>query len=125
MRMSLINILASLTVAAFAVASTPSFAAGGPVAVEVIVPNPPGATNELIVGGMKKSLPIYKKVPGLQRKYFTYNSNSFGGMYLFRDRASAEAWFTESWRAKAYATYGSPPVVNYYDVPFIINNGGR
>lgn len=123
--MSIIQIysIAGITMLALAAhAQIPAHAAGGQVAVHVSVKNPPGVTNEQIVAGMQKSVPIYEKVPGLQRKYFTMDKSSFGGIYLFRDRASAESWFSDAWRAKSLATYGTAPVVTYFDVPLTLDN---
>jgi hypothetical protein len=96
--------------------------AEGPVATVVTVKTPPGVTRAMIEGGFRQAVPVYQKVPGLIRKYFTVNDEVFGGMYLWKDRAAAEAWFNAQWRAKARATYGSEPTVTYFDAPVQIEN---
>jgi Putative mono-oxygenase ydhR len=72
--------------------------------------------------GMARSAPTYAAVPGLIRKYFTIGQADFGGLYLFRDRASAQAWFNDAWRARVVATYGAQPTVTYFDVPLVVDN---
>lgn len=98
--------------------------AESPVATVVTVKTPPGLSRAKIEGGFRQAVPTYEKVPGLIRKYFTVNDEVFGGMYLWKSRAAAEAWFNAQWRAKARATYGSDPTVTYFDAPVQIDNGG-
>lgn len=88
-----------------------------PVTVVVSIATPPGATRAQIEAGMAKSVPLYANMPGLIRKYFTIGEGSFGGVYLWKNRAAAQAWFTDAWKAKAQATYGSAPQIAYCDVP--------
>jgi hypothetical protein len=96
-----------------------------PVATVVTIATPPGITRERLNAGFKAAIPTYEEIPGLQRKYFTVNETSFGGIYLWKDRALAEAWFTEQWRAKAKATYGSEPQLAYFEVPEQIDTVGK
>jgi heme-degrading monooxygenase HmoA len=87
------------------------------VAVLVVVPTPPGLSRERIEAGMKASIPQYEKLPGLVRKYFTMQPEGFGGMYLWKDRAAAEAWFNAAWHERVKKTYGRDGSVTYFDVP--------
>lgn len=87
------------------------------VVVQVVIQTPPGFPRERIVEGFRKAVPQYAQVPGLVRKYFTITETGFGGTYLFATRQAAENWFNPAWRQKATATYGSAPVVTYYDAP--------
>ena len=66
------------------------------VAVNVSIAIAAGAPRALVEAGMAKSVPVYQKVPGLIRKYFTIGQSDFGGIYLFKDRASAQAWFSDA-----------------------------
>lgn len=123
MRLILLAAAVMTPAAALAQATPP---ASSQVAVHVAVTTPAGASCALVTAGMVKSAPTYSKVPGLIRKYFTIGPVDFGGIYLFKDRTSAQAWFSEAWRAKATATYGSQPVVTYFDVPLVIDiSGGK
>jgi hypothetical protein len=96
-----------------------------PIATIVTIKTPPGITRPMLDDGFKQAVPVYEKIPGLIRKYFIANGDSFGGMYLWKNRASAEAWYSDAWRAKARATYGSEPQLTYFDVPVQINNAGQ
>lgn len=99
-------------------------AGSGQVGVTVTVPIPASLTRAAVEAGMAKSVPLYERIPGLVRKYFTIGEGTFGGLYLFRDRAAAQAWFSEAWAAKAAATYGARPTVTYFDVPLVVDNSG-
>ena len=92
------------------------------VAVSVSVPTPAGLPRATLETGMARSAPTYAAVPGLIRKYFTIGQADFGGLYLFRDRASAQAWFSDAWRTRVMATYGAQPTVTYFDVPLVVDN---
>jgi hypothetical protein len=111
---------ASLTLAAPAFADNMS--AETQVATIVTIKTPPGLTRPMLDGGFKQAVPVYEKIPGLIRKYFIVNGDSFGGMYLWKNRASADAWFNDAWRAKAKATYGSEAQLTYFDTPVQIDN---
>jgi hypothetical protein len=87
------------------------------VVVQVVVQTPPGVSREAIVQGFQNAVPTYAAVPGLIRKYFTVTDTGFGGTYLFASRQAAESWFNAAWRQRVIATYGSAPVVTYFDAP--------
>jgi hypothetical protein len=91
------------------------------VAVLVVIPTPPGLPRERIEAGMKASVPQYEKLPGLIRKYYTIRPDRFGGMYLWKDRASAEAWFGPTWHERVKKTYGRDGNVTFFDVPLAID----
>jgi len=91
------------------------------VAVVVAIKTPPGITRQRLEAEFVQAAPRYQQIPGLIRKYFTVGGDRFGGIYYWRDRAAADAWFTEAWRQKATATYGSAPEVTIYDVPLTID----
>lgn len=119
----------TLAIAASLAFSAAAFAqekpAEAPVATIVTIKTPPGITRPMLDAGFKQAVPVYEKIPGLLRKYFIVNADSFGGMYLWKDRTSAEAWYSDAWRAKAKATYGSEPVLVYFDVPVQIDNAAK
>jgi hypothetical protein len=102
--------------------TVPAAATSSPVATIVTIKTPPGITRERLEAGFKQAVPLYESIPGLTAKFFIANEDSFGGMYLWKDRASAEAWYSDAWRAKAKATYGVEPVLVYFDSPLQIDN---
>ena len=71
-----------------------------------------------------KSAHKYNGVAGLVRKYFTVTEDgaAIGGVYLWRSKADAEAFYSEAWKAAIVAKYGSPPTVMYLHVPVVVDN---
>lgn len=121
-RKTMIAIASAAFVLTASTATAQPTATETPVATIVVIKTPPGITRPMLDGGFKQALPVYEKIPGLLRKFFIANEDSFGGMYLWKDRASAEAWYSDAWRAKAKATYGSDPQLTYFDAPLQIDN---
>lgn len=103
------------------VLASPSLASDAPVTTLVVVKTPPGITRAMIEQGFTKSVPLYDKIPGLIRKYFTVNDIGFGGMYLWKNRASAEAWYSMAWREQCKARYGTECQLTYFDSPLQID----
>jgi hypothetical protein len=116
-----LGLAAPSTIAETVPAATPSF----PVATIVTIKTPSGITRTQLEAGFRQAAPLYQDIPGLTAKYFIANEDSFGGMYLWKDRASAEAWYSDAWRAKAKATYGVEPTLVYYDSPLQIDNRAK
>jgi len=72
----------------------------------------------LLKGGFEKSLPEYNAISGLlQKNYAIHNGGTtFGGIYLWQNKASAEAWFTPKWFERVEKTYGAPGKVSYFTI---------
>ncbi|GBF56534.1 hypothetical protein PbB2_00190 [Candidatus Phycosocius bacilliformis] len=100
-------------------------AASDQVAVYVSIPRPAGASDAVLDQEFAKAVPAYAKVPGLRRKYFTYDAGHFGGLYLFADRASATNQFSPAWHARVERTYGSKAEVTYFTVPVVTAGASR
>lgn len=87
----------------------------------VEIPVPAGVTRERLVAEFKAAVPTYQKVPGLLRKHFTVSSNgSFGGVYLWKDEASARAWFGDAWHARVVKTYGQDAKMEWFETPILL-----
>lgn len=70
---------------------------------------------------MKKAVPDYSSLPGLDYKYFTIApGKKVGGIYLWTDREAADAFYNEAWKARIQDTYGHDAVVDFYDVTAIV-----
>jgi Putative mono-oxygenase ydhR len=97
---------------------------GGPVAVIVKVPKPWYAPRSLVVSKMRETIPQYEAIPGLAFKAFflARDDGKFGGVYLWRDRASAQAWFNAAWFERVEKERGAKGEVRYFDVPVAIDN---
>lgn len=70
----------------------------------------------------RDSAPSYRRVPGLIRKYYLYDGDTGGGVYLFEDAASVEAAFDEAWRARIRERYGVEPELRIFETPLIVDN---
>lgn len=87
----------------------------------VEIPIPAGVTRERLAAEFSAAAPTYRQVPGLLRKHFTVSSNgSFGGVYLWKDEASARAWFGEAWHARVVKTYGQDAKIEWFDTPILL-----
>ena len=100
----------------------PAAAVGPPGATGVVavvkVPRPWYAPDFLIVRKMREAMPQYRAIPGLRFKAFTFADagGEFGGIYLWRDRGAAQAWFTPAWYARVRAQRGVDGQVRLFDV---------
>lgn len=100
---------------------TPTSSDSSAVATIVEIPIPAGIGKERIAQIFAAAVPDFQKVPGLLRKYFiTTAEGTFGGIYLWKDEASANAWFTDSWRDRILKHYGQPASVEWFDTPILL-----
>jgi hypothetical protein len=70
------------------------------------------------------SAPRYETVPGLIRKYYLYDASTHtgGGVYLWKDRASADELYEGGWRESIRERFGSDPRVAWFDTPVVVDN---
>jgi hypothetical protein len=100
-------------------------AAAQQVATLVAVPVPPGLSRAQLETLFEASVPQYRAIPGLVRKHYTLGADGrAGGIYLWKDRASAEAWYSDAWRAEVVKRWGAAPQLSWFDVPLTVDNGG-
>jgi heme-degrading monooxygenase HmoA len=95
-----------------------------PVVVIVRVPKPWYAPRGVVVGKMRDTIPQYAKLPGLLFKAFSFerDSGDYGGVYHWRSRAEAEAWFNTAWFERVRKERGAEASVRYLDAPLSIDN---
>lgn len=65
-----------------------------------------------------KSIPEYASKQGLLFKYYhiTDSGKTFGGIYLWKDQASANALFNKDWYAQVKKKLNTDGKVDYYDL---------
>ena len=70
------------------------------------------------------SAPAFQKVPGLLRKHFLLSEDGThaGGVYLWRERASAEAFIENVLINMIKEKYGSEPEIDYFSSPVLVDN---
>ncbi len=90
------------------------------VATLVEINIPAGVGREALIAEFNKAVPTYQKVPGLLRKQFILSDQgTFGGVYIWRDQASAASWFNTEWQANVQKKYGSPARMEWFDTPIL------
>ncbi|NBO83432.1 MAG: hypothetical protein EBU75_11600 [Betaproteobacteria bacterium] len=100
---------------------TPANANSSAVATIVEISIPAGVSKDRIAQGYAAAVPSFQKVPGLLRKYFiTTADGKFGGIYIWKDEASATAWFTPAWRDRVLKEYGQPASLEWFDTPILL-----
>lgn len=72
----------------------------------------------------ESSAPKYQGLAGLVRKYYirAEDGRSAGGVYLWENRAAAEAVYNGEWRERVAKLYGSQPSVEFLDCPVVVDN---
>ena len=94
-----------------------------PIAVLVEIDRPSNTTDQTLVEGFKTAEPIYRQVPGLERKYFVFSDSVFGGVYLWENTAAAQSFFDAAWQERILQTYGQAASLTYFDAPVETEGG--
>jgi hypothetical protein len=94
------------------------------ITVIVNFPTPDAATLDSITKAFSSTTPRYEGLPGLIRKYYLFDPEAGvgGGVYLWENRAQAEAFYDDGWRARLTEKYGVPPKISFFESPVIIDN---
>jgi hypothetical protein len=84
----------------------------------------PKRTQEQAIRGGTATAPIYRNLAseGLIRKDYLNGENGTGGVYLWNNRRSAEAWFTEARIAELTERFGVRPKLTWYDTHVTVDN---
>jgi hypothetical protein len=84
----------------------------------------PKRSEEQAIKSGTGSAPIYRELgqKGLIRKDYLNGEAGTGGVYLWKDRASAEAWFTEERVAELTKRFGARPHLTWYDTHVTVDN---
>jgi heme-degrading monooxygenase HmoA len=92
------------------------------VATLVLVRTPAGVSRDQLVAGFRKAAPEHQAIAGLLRKHFIIGDNgaSFGGLYLWKDEASAQAWFNDAWHERVRKSYGQDAAIDWFDTPILL-----
>ena len=71
----------------------------------------------------RRIAPGFRTVPGLIRKQFIYAEDGWaGGVYLWKTRADAEAFYSGPWLADIRERYGMDPQIKYFHTACITDN---
>lgn len=85
---------------------------------------PPGITREEVVQGMRDVAPRWRADPALIRKTFVYDAEGgqAGAFYLWPSVADAQRAHDAAWRQRIRDSYGSEPVIRYFETPLVVDN---
>ncbi len=72
----------------------------------------------------QSTAPKYQGLAGLLRKNYVLSEDGTraGGVYFWETRADAERVYTADWKKVVEAKYGSPPSVEYFNSPVMVDN---
>jgi hypothetical protein len=72
----------------------------------------------LVSSKMEKSIPEYQSIAGLEEKFYSFweGTDRFGGIYFWRQKSDADAWFQQSWFDRTEKKYGEKGVVDSYSI---------
>jgi heme-degrading monooxygenase HmoA len=75
---------------------------------------------------MRDTQAQYAALPGLRFKAYSFEreSGAFGGVYWWRDRASAQAWFSPEWHARVQRERGARGDVLLLGAPLTVDGPG-
>ena len=84
----------------------------------------PKRTEEQAIKGGTSTAPIYRSLAakGLIRKDYLNGDSGTGGVYLWENRQSAEAWFTDTKIAELTERFGARPRLTWYDTHVTVDN---
>jgi hypothetical protein len=84
----------------------------------------PPRSKQDAISAAENSAPTYRDLApaGLVRKDFLNGESGGGGVYLWDERASAEAWFTPERIADLTQRFGVHPTIVYYDTYVTVDN---
>jgi len=85
---------------------------------------PEGMTREEVVANYRRSAPGWRANPDLIRKNYLFHAESrrAGGVYLWRTMEGARRARNAEWLDRVRRTYGSEPVVQYFETPIVADN---
>lgn len=84
------------------------------ITVTTRFPLPEGIDDVTLTNKFAESVPRYRDIPGLVRKYYYRTEDSRGGgLYLFKDRASADAVFDDAFRTTLEERFGTPVTIEF------------
>lgn len=69
----------------------------------------------------------YQGVPGLIRKYYGLapEGDRLVGIYLWKNRAAADAFYTEAWKAAAAKRWSATPERQDWETPMVVESAER
>jgi len=87
---------------------------------------PPSIDLEPCAGHFRKIAPDFRSVRGLISKQFIYAEDGWaGGVYLWKTRTDAEAFYSGPWLAGIRERYGMDPQIKYFETACVTDNSAE
>ena len=87
---------------------------------------PPSIDLAACAAHFRKIAAGFRDVPGLIRKQFIYAEDGWaGGVYLWKTRADAEAFYSGPWLAGIRERYGMEPFIRYFHTACVTDNSAE
>ena len=85
---------------------------------------PDGMTRDEVVANYRRSAPTWRANPDLIRKNYLFDAETrrAGGVYLWRSMEAARRARDAAWLDRVRRTYGSEPIVQYFETPLVADN---
>jgi hypothetical protein len=85
---------------------------------------PPGADWDAILADARAVIPRWRGNPDLLRKHFLLSDDGeeCGGLYIWPNRAAAEAAHDVAWRAAVAERTGAAPTIRYFQLQMLLDN---
>lgn len=90
----------------------------------VVVQIPVKRTREEAIAMQSQSAPTFRALAdkGLLRKDYINGEAGGGGVYYWKSREAAEAWYTPALLQKMREKFGVEPVISYYETYVQVDN---
>jgi len=85
-------------------------------------PAPPGLDEGLLRRILEDSVPRYRGITGLHRKYFISDAATGGGVYEWESRELALTFYDAAWRERMKQVYGVTPELQFFDIRATVDN---
>lgn len=93
----------------------------------VLFKSPQGKSRAEILEDAKHTLPRWQANAELLRKHYLLSEDGLegGGVYLWPSREAAEKGHDAEWRAGVVKRTGAEPVIRYFDLLMLLDNGAK
>ena len=88
---------------------------------------PAGTPKAKLIETINATADTYEGIPGLIRKYYGIapDGASLVGIYLWDNKAAAEAFYTPEWVAMVAKRWASPPQRQEWETPMVVESAER
>jgi hypothetical protein len=88
---------------------------------------PAGTSKAQLIDTINATAHTYKGIPGLIRKYYgiSPDANSIVGIYLGKNAAAANAFYTADWVAMVTKRWAAPPQRQEWETPIVVESAER